>query len=533
MVKILLKKQFTEIFRTYFYNQKTNKKRSLKTTVLYFVLFAFLLIAVFGGMFGFVAYMICPPFCSLNLGWMYFVIMGLIAIALGAFGSIFNTYSGLYLAKDNDFLLSLPIPVSAIMTSRLLGVYLMGLMYSGFVSLSAIIIYLCTVGFSIKALICGFIFAFIISILVLVLSCLLGWVVAKVSLKLKNKSFVTVLVSLLGIGLYYFCYFKAQSVISNLIENALIYGQKIKGSAYFLYAFGRIGEGSLPATLGGLLATGALFALTWFLLQRSFLKIATTTGALHSKARKSTKSVLHVRTVRAALFSKEMSRFTSSAGYMLNCSLGTLFLLILCLTLALKADLFQLALSQMGLSSDLGYGVALCIICVVAGMNDCATPSISLEGKNLWVLQTLPIKAWEVLKAKLFVQLLVTAVPSALCVIVLLFALKLSALQFLLALLFVMGFVLMMALFDLFVGLKLPNLNWTNELVPIKQSFGVMLALFGAWIFLGIMVVLYLFFGKGLSVFLYVSIFTVVCWILSLILALWLKKTGTKVFEAL
>ena len=54
---------------------------------------------------------------------------------LGAFGSVFNTYSGLYLAKDNDLLLSLPIPVRALMASRLLGVYLMGLMYSAVVIL--------------------------------------------------------------------------------------------------------------------------------------------------------------------------------------------------------------------------------------------------------------------------------------------------------------------------------------------------------------------------------------------------------------
>ena len=35
---------------------------------------------------------------------LYFLIMGMIAIALGTFGSVFNTYSGLYLSKDNDLL---------------------------------------------------------------------------------------------------------------------------------------------------------------------------------------------------------------------------------------------------------------------------------------------------------------------------------------------------------------------------------------------------------------------------------------------
>lgn len=61
------------------------------------------------------------------MDWLYFALMGLLAILLGSFGSVFNTYSGLYLAKDNDLLLSMPIPVNAIMGARLLSVYLLGL----------------------------------------------------------------------------------------------------------------------------------------------------------------------------------------------------------------------------------------------------------------------------------------------------------------------------------------------------------------------------------------------------------------------
>ena len=50
-------------------------------------------------------------------------------------------------------------------------------------------------------------FFFMNSLVVFVLSCLLGWVVAKISLRLKYKSFVTVLISLAFIGAYYFFYF--------------------------------------------------------------------------------------------------------------------------------------------------------------------------------------------------------------------------------------------------------------------------------------------------------------------------------------
>ena len=77
----------------------------------------------------------------------------------------------------------------------------------------------------------------------LVLSCVLGWVVAKISLKLKHKSFVTVAISLLGIAAYYFFYFKAQTVLGEVVANALLYGEKIKKAANLLYLVGRVGEG--------------------------------------------------------------------------------------------------------------------------------------------------------------------------------------------------------------------------------------------------------------------------------------------------
>ena len=56
---------------------------------------------------------------------------------------------------------------------------------------------------------------------------MLGWCVAKISLKLKNKSFITVILSLCFFALYYFVYFKAQDLIQNLLMNAVVYGEKV------------------------------------------------------------------------------------------------------------------------------------------------------------------------------------------------------------------------------------------------------------------------------------------------------------------
>ncbi len=167
MIKILVKKQLAEIFRSYFYNPKKNKARSKAAVIAYMVMFALLMIGVLGGIFTYLSFTICSALSAAGADWLYFTIMGLIAILLGAFGSVFNTYSGLYLSKDNDLLLSMPIPSNTIITARLLGVYIMGLMYSGIVIIPAAAVYIAAVNHSVFTVISCIIFVFLISLFVL------------------------------------------------------------------------------------------------------------------------------------------------------------------------------------------------------------------------------------------------------------------------------------------------------------------------------------------------------------------------------
>lgn len=265
MTKILLRKQLAEIFRTYLYDAKKNKARSKGTVIAYFVLFALLMVGLLGGMFTFLAFTLRSTIVS-GYGWFYYLIFALAAVCIGAFGSVFNTFSGLYLSRDNDLLLSMPIPVHSIMVSRLLTVFLMGLMYSGVVSIPAAIVYLATAGFSVSALLGAVLFVALIAVFVLVLSCLLGYGVARLSLKLKNKSFMTVIFALLFIAIYYFAYFKAGSFIGEIVANIALYGEDLHAAAPLVFGIGRAFEGDLSSLLLVTLAVAALFALTWYIL---------------------------------------------------------------------------------------------------------------------------------------------------------------------------------------------------------------------------------------------------------------------------
>ena len=532
MLKLLVKKQLAEIFRSYLYDAKKSRARSRASTILYFLLFALLMIGLVGGSFTFLSLMLCTPLRQAGMDWLYFTLMGLIAIFLGVFGSVFNTYSTLYLAKDNDLLLSLPVPVHAIVASRLLSVYLMGLMYSGVVIVPAVLVYWFRAGFTPGSVGGGVLLTLLISLFVLTLSCLLGWVVAKVSLRLRSKSFITVLLSLLFLGAYYFFYFKAQGLISDLIANAAVYGPRIRGAAYPLYLLGLTGVGDVRAMLLCTAVFALAFGLMWRLLSRSFLSIATASArpARRREARRAEKR----RSVPAALLGKELARFTASPNYMLNCGLGVLLLPAGGVVLLLKADSFLPTLqSVFDAKEGAVAALILALICALATMNDMAAPSVSLEGKTLWLSQSLPLRPWQALQAKLSMQLLLSGVPTLVCALLVAAAGAFHGAELLLGLAVLAGFTLFSALSGLCLGLKLPVLHWTSEIYPIKQSACVALALLINFLYPIVLGGGYLLFGYRLGFAGYMGLFAAGTFLLSALLLLWLRKKGAAIFASL
>lgn len=530
MLKLLVKKQLAEIFRSYFYDAKKNKARSRAAVFAYFALFAVLMLGILGGMFTFVSLVLCEPLVSLGLGWLYFALLSLIAVLLGAFGSVFNTFSGLYMARDNDLLLSMPIPVRTVMAARLATVYLMGLFYSGIVSLPAVIVYWVVSGATVGNILGGLLLVFLLSVLVLELSCALGWLVAQLSTRLKHKSVITVLVSLLGIGVYYVVCFRAQEVLNSILLNAAAFGAAVRGRAYPLYLLGRVAEGDTMAMLAVAAVLLALLALVWRLLSRSFLRVATATGKTVRRAGHA--QLARSRSVSAALFHRELARFLSSANYMLNCGLGLVLLPFAGAALLWKGSDLVSAVDLL-LPEGGAIPVLLCTAaCAMASMNDMAVPSVSLEGKTLWLAQSLPVTPWQVLRAKLSVQLALSAPAMLVPFLCALFVVPFSP-ALLLSMLVALAFALFYACYCLLLGLHSPNLSWTNELVPIKQSLDVMLAVFSAWLYPLALGGLYLWRGRYLGAAGYLAAALALTLLGAALVLRWLKTKGAARFAAL
>lgn len=531
MLKILVKKQITEIFRMYFYDEKKKKARSKASTTGFIVLFVFLMAGLLGGIFTFLAVSLCGALVSAGADWMYFLFFGTVAVLLGAFGSIFNTFSGLYLSKDNDLLLSMPIPVKYIIASRLLSVYLMGLMYSAVVTVPAVIVYWIKSTPEVLSVICNILFIAVISAVILILSCALGYVVARVSVKLKRKSFVTVLMSLVFFGLYYVVCFKAQSLISYLINNAVTLSGKIKEKSFFAYALGDAFAGNILYMLIIVLILTAVIALTLYLISKSFIKTAVLASE-ESKVKYKEKRQKK-KSPASALFYKELKRFTSSANYMLNCGMGCLVLIIGGVAFLIKGESI-LSFFNYQLGGFLSSKVMLCTaVCVMCAMNDMTAPSVSLEGKSLWIYQSLPVNAFDVLKAKLYVQIVLTIVPALFCSVCACIISEMNALECIMTILTVFVSILFFSEFGLILGLKMPNLNWTNEISPIKQGLPPMISVFGGMIFAVLIASGNLMLNGVIPDWAYLALFALIFFIFSALMYLWIKKKGTQIFKEL
>ncbi|MBQ9458690.1 MAG: hypothetical protein IJU66_02015 [Oscillospiraceae bacterium] len=532
MLKILIKKQFAEVFRAYFFDPKKNRPRSKAGVIGWFAFFAVIMVGLLGGVFTMMSISLCRPLADAGMGWLYFALTSGVAILLGAFGSVFNTFSTLYLSKDNDLLLSMPIPVKDIVGARLANVYLMGAMYAATASLPALIVYWAVCGATAPRVVCGVLLFLIVTLIVLLLSVVLGYVVAKISLKLKNKSFFAVLLSLVFVGAYYFFYFRASDIIRDIIANASVYGERIKGSAYVLYLFGRIGEGDWGAAAAFLAAMAAVAAGIWTVLLRSFTGIVTSSGRVERV--RYVEKAAKAKSPFGALLGKEFARFTSSPNYMLNTGLGTLLVPASGVLLLIKGREIIGALYGVFSKESGSVEVLLCaLLCVLASINDMAAPSVSLEGKSLWIAQSLPVEEKTVLRAKMSVQLLTTLPPvlfAAACAAAIVDA---AAPVRVLLCVTPAAYAFFLAAADTLVDVKMPILNWTNELAPIKQSGAVVIALFGSWLITAAVAALYLLLAHPLGAAAYLGIWAFVFAAAAAAALRWLDTRGAAQFRAL
>lgn len=530
MLKTLVKKELYNLASSILQDKKTNKRRNTASIVGYGILFVFALLMLAGVVF-FVSCAISAALVGRGNDWLYFSLIALVASFMGVVGSVFTTYSTLYMAKDNEQLLAMPIPPSKILFSRVFSVWIMGFIFEAIIFIPSIVSYCLIASPSAVSVIFSVLVMLIVSLFVLSLSCLFGWLVALISSKLKRKNIITVILSLAFLGAYYYMYYKLSDIVNLLAQNSEEIGNIFKTALFPVYYIGLAATGNaLPLILSAVTVI-ALFAVVYWILSRSFIKIATANRG--NKKVKYKEKKLASSSLGRALFRKELKRFTSSSTYMLNCGLGTVFILIAAGYLIFQGSVFNGYFTEVPFLNNFKVLAAAVVVSFVVSMNDITAPSISLEGKSIWILQSMPVPAWEVLKAKLNLHLCITAIPVLIFTVCADIVLMLDIFSAILLPVFSILFVLFTACLGLMINLKKPNLNCKNETAAVKQNIGIILTMFIGWVALLLLALPYIPLVFFVSSQIYLLCCTVLVGAVTALMLYWLKNRGTKIFERL
>ena len=94
-------------------------------------------------------------------------------------------------------------------------------------------------------------------------------------------------------------------------------------------------------------------------------------------------------------------------------------------------------------------------------------------------------------------------------------------------------FVLLTALAGLTLNLKMPNLKWTDETVPVKQGMSVMLTLFGGWAVVVALGGAYAALSKVIGPKAYLACVAVLLAAVCAALTGWLRTRGARIFASL
>lgn len=527
MTKALLKKQLMESFSWIYFRKKDGKRRTSAGIFWHIVLYALMFILL-GVAFYNVAKMVGKPLAMFGLDWLYIIVMGLIAVTVGVLGSAFTTYGAIYRAQDNQMLLTMPIPPQKILLMRLSGVYLMGLLYELVVMVPALMVWFDLEARSIWAMVFSFVIPVGLSLLTLALSCLVGWVVALIVGHLPNKVIGQLLLALCGWLVYRFVIQNAGAMLNGLLDNADAIAEKVKIFLFPLYHMGRAATGDFLSAGIFVIFVAIVSGVVYWLLSASFFKLITLNKG-HRKA------VYRERLARqkspmGALLWKEGKRFISSGAYMLNCGLGIVILVLISVYfLSDIAKLRELLDFLFGGYEQLVLLIFFALIAFVTAMVSISAPSVSLEGKNLWMMKVLPVSAWQVICSKLQFHVLLTLPAVFLASLGVLLVMRPGIWASLLCVVALFAFACMEAMLGLALNLLSPNFNWTSETVPVKHAVSVMVSRFGGW---GVIVGAVILYARlKLSLLPFLGLISGSLVLVDLLLCLWLRGFGTRLFK--
>lgn len=501
------------------------RKKSIFGILLFVFLFVYFGFSLYG-----LAYVMMDGYKALNAPYLLLVQFMLLASLFILFTNIYKVGGTLFKFKDYDLLMSLPIKKWVIISSKIFLLYVSGIIYAALIMIPAFIVYVRNVDVSILFYLLFFITLLVIPMIPLVVSSIIGSLITAISSRFKHKNIINYI---LTIGL-----FVVIMVFSTGLENMKAIDMANIGKSMIdmfngIYPLVKMYNDILSNSN---ILSLALFIVIPVLLFAIYIKLMV---IFHSKINDGLSSykknknykigVLKRNTPLLALYQKELKRYFSSVVYVTNTAMGAIMLTLSVIGIVIAGgDKVNQILGIPGFSTTIA-NIGPLIMGAFCMLNCSTHSAISLEGKNLWIIKSIPVKTKKIFYSKIMVNLTILIPAILINSTIFCIYLKTNLVMTLYMYITPLIYSIFISVIGLIINLHFPLFNWKNEIKVIKQSLSSFIAIF---VGMGIAIVPFTI-KYSMSNELYTTIITSSMLIITIASYLYMNSYGAKIFNKL
>ena len=399
-------------------------------------------------------------------------------VAVSSFSILFLTifYSNgiLFGSRDIETLLSLPLKSSDIISSKFMFMYLLNFLIGFVFMLPGGIVWALNGILNVLQIILYFTSMIFVPLIPMCIAACMGMIVVAVSSYFKRKNVIALIFSFVMIGIIgYIAVSAMKSGNEDSVE--IMLSKQITGLYPMSGLF--VQHTNFPMYIG--MGLFIAFSTAVFYI---FVKIvAMKYGLLNTLAKTTSrysdnKKSYNRKSIFLALYKKEMGRFLSSYMAVLNAGLGVILLCVFSIFLLFNS------VEQIGESSGIGNineylsNFAPLFIASMLSLSCPAASAISLEGKNIWILQSSPVKVKMILNSKIAVNLTLHLIGYMISIFAFTLKLDMNFIQVINLIIVPICYSIFITVIGISLNKKYPNYEWESEMMVVKQSMPVIVS---------------------------------------------------------
>ena len=456
---------------------------------------------------------------------------------------IYKSSSLIFNSKDDDLLLSLPIKKSTILFLRVFKFYVFELMFNSMFLLPIMIAYIRWAEYlSWTYYLTSFIMIFTLPLIPIIMSSIIGVIITSVSNKFKYKNLVQIITSMLFLVMILFISYNMDSIFNYLVSHATSLNDLITKLYYpaGIYAKLVINYNWIDL-LVYIILNIVIFMFFIYILSLFYFKInsgikkVTTNSNIKINKLKFKKNNKYI-----SLIKKETNTFFKTPVFIINAGFGLVLFIIISIIIAIK---FNSVLTILTSKDGLNMSISLInnnlsilifmIIIITSYMTSITNSVVSLEGRNINILKSLPISTKSILMSKIYSSLLLTTPILLIGDVILFVRFKINIIESIMLLILSILIPLVSHFIGLIVNLKYPKLDYENSTEVVKQSASSFISVMLGMILLIINIVIITNILGVISAKLMLFIFLLIYIFIDIVLYLYLVNNGVKTFNKL